>query len=261
MMEEDLRTFVLEGTPGAIPELSLPDTLRLLVLAPHPDDFDAIGVTLRFLSRNGNSIDIGVVRTGSGVEDSYRLGLTRADKADLREREQRRSLQFFGLPENRLTFLPLANDTEDQPVKSPENCAALEAFVMEKAPDIVFLPHGNDTNSGHRVMVSLFRQVARRSGRTLAAFLNRDPKTIEMRIDLYMPFGQDEADWKADLLLFHDSQHQRNLHTRGHGLDERILNENRAIARELSLDDEYAEAYEVELYNIAQNASNNWIEP
>jgi len=249
----ELKTLLLKGAPGAIPELSLPNTLRLLVLAPHPDDFDEIGVTLRFLSRNGNSIDIGVVRTGSGVEDSYRPGLTRADKADLREREQRRSLQFFGLPENRLTFLPLANDAEDQPVESPENCAALEAFVMEKAPDIVFLPHGNDTNSGHRVMVSLFRQVARRSGRTLAAFLNRDPKTIEMRIDLYMPFGQDEADWKAELLRFHDSQHQRNLYTRGHGLDDRILNENRSIARELSLDDEYAEAYEVELYNIAQN--------
>jgi LmbE family N-acetylglucosaminyl deacetylase len=255
MMDGGLTTLVLKGPPTAITELSLPNTLRLLVLAPHPDDFDEIGVTLRFLSRNGNSIDIGVVRTGSGVEDSYRPGLTRAAKADLREREQRRSLQFFGLPENRLTFLPLANDAEDQPAENPENFAALEAFVMEKAPDIVFLPHGNDTNSGHRVMVSLFRQVARRSGRTLAAFLNRDPKTIEMRIDLYMPFGQDEADWKADLLLFHDSQHQRNLHTRGHGLDERILNENRAIARELSLDDEYAEAYEVELYNIAQNAS------
>ena len=255
MMERDLRTLVLEGTPGAIPELSLPDTLRLLVLAPHPDDFDTIGVTLRFLSRNGNSIDIGVVRTGSGVEDSYRPGLTLADKADLREREQRRSLQFFGLPENRLTFLPLANDSEDQPVESPENCAALEAFVMEKAPDIVFLPHGNDTNSGHRVMYSLFRQVAKRAGRTLAAFLNRDPKTIEMRTDLYMPFGHDEANWKAELLRYHDSQHQRNLRTRGRGFDEGILQENRAIARELSLDHEYAEAYEIELYNIAQNAS------
>jgi len=29
---------------------------RVLVLAPHPDDFDAIGVTLRFLHKRGNSI-------------------------------------------------------------------------------------------------------------------------------------------------------------------------------------------------------------
>ena len=249
-MNWDLRTMLLKGTSRAIPELSLPNTLRLLVLAPHPDDFDEIGVTLRFLSRNGNPIDVGVVRTGSGVEDSYRPGLTLADKADLRQREQRRSLQFFGLPEDRLTFLSLANDAEDQPVENLENCAAIEAFVMKKAPDIVFLPHGNDTNSGHRVMVSLFRQVARRSGLTLAAFLNRDPKTIGMRIDLYMPFEKDEADWKAELLRFHDSQQQRNLRTRGLGFDDRILNENRAIARELSLDDGYAEAYEIELHNF-----------
>jgi LmbE family N-acetylglucosaminyl deacetylase len=255
-MDRDLRTLVPEGAPSTIPGLSLSDTWRLLVLAPHPDDFDEIGVTLRFLSRNGNSIDIGVVRTGSGVEDSYRPGLTLADKADLREREQRRSLQFFGLAENCLTFLPLANDAEDQLVESPENCVVLEAFVMEKVPDIVFLPHGNDTNSGHRVMYSLFRQVAERSGRTLAAFLNRDPKTIKMRTDLYMPFGQEETNWKAELLRFHDSQHQRNLRTRGRGLDDRILNENRVIARELSLDYEYAEAYQIELYNIAQNTSH-----
>jgi len=78
---------------------------------------------------------------------------------------------------------------------------------------------------------------------------------MKMRTDLYMPFGQEEANWKAELLRFHDSQHQRNLRTRGRGLDDRILNENRAIARELSLDHEYAEAYEIELYNIARNTS------
>ena len=239
--------MVRDGIPVAIPELRLQESLRLLVLAPHPDDFDAIGVTLRFLSRNGNALDVGVVRTGSGVDDSYRPGLTLADKADLREREQRRSLRFFGLPEHRLTFLRLANDAEDQPADSPGNRAALEAWVMEKAPDIVFLPHGNDTNGGHRAMYSLFGQVAGRSGRALTAFLNRDPKTVRMRTDLYMPFGQDEANWKAELLRFHDSQHQRNLRTRGCGFDDRILEENRAIARDLSLDHEYAEAFEIEV--------------
>jgi hypothetical protein len=98
------------------------------------------------------------------------------------------------------------------------------------------------------VIYALFRQVASRSGRALEAFLNRDPKTIAMRTDLYMPFGQEEAGRKAELLCFHDSQHQRNIRTRGHGFDERILDVNRAIARELSLDDKYAEAFEIELY-------------
>lgn len=241
--------------PREIRDLSLPANLRVLVLAPHPDDFDAIGVTLRFLWRNGHPIEIGVVRTGSGVEDSYLPGLTPGDKADLREREERGSVHFFGIPDHCLTFLSLTNDAEDQPMDTPANRDALENFVFAKAPDMVFLPHGNDTNSGHRVMSSLFTQVARSLGRPLVAFLNRDPKTVEMRIDLFMSFGQEEADWKAKLLRFHDSQQQRNLHTRGSGLDQRILNVNRRIARELSLEEEYAEAFEIEFYNMPEEES------
>lgn len=248
-MDKDFSILTSQSGPRSIVQLGLPDTLRMLVLAPHPDDFDAIGVTLRFLSRNGNPIEVGVARTGSGVDDDYRPGLTLTHKAELREREQQRSLAFFGLPENCLTFLALANDAEDQPVDSPENCAAILMFVEEKAPDLVFLPHGNDTNSGHRVIYSLLTQAAQQSGRPFAALLNRDPKTIDMRIDLYMMFGPTEADWKAELLRFHDSQHQRNLHTRGHGFDDRILAVNRAIAQELSLTGAYAEAFEVELFN------------
>lgn len=246
----DLKTLVAPGRPRAIQDLSLPSTLRVLVLAPHPDDFDVIGVTLRFLLHNGNAIDVGVARTGSGVEDEYRPNLTPVEKADLREHEQRRSLEFFALPENCLTFLSLLNDREDQLIDNPENCAVVGAFVKEKGPDIVFLPHGNDTNSGHTAMYSLLTQVAQRSGHAFAAFLNRDPKTMGMRTDLYIPFDQDEADWKAALLRLHDSQHQRNLRTRGRGFDDRILDVNRAIARELSLAHEYAEAFEVELYSM-----------
>jgi LmbE family N-acetylglucosaminyl deacetylase len=250
MMNMDIKRLISAGKPCAIPELSLPDTLRILMLAPHPDDFDAIGVTMKFFSHNGNSIAAGVVRTGSGVEDSYRPGLTLAGKADLREQEQRRSLRFFGLPRDDLTFLCLANDSEDQPVDSLENCTLVEEFVIEKAPDIVFLPHGNDTNSGHRVMYSLLKQVAQRSGHSFAMCLICDPKTIAMRTDLYMAFDREDADWKAQLLRFHDSQHQRNLCTRNHGFDDRVLNVNRGIARGLSLVHEYAEAFEIEYYNM-----------
>ncbi len=249
-MDVDLRKLLVGPAPCAVGELSFPAGLRMLVLAPHPDDFDAIGVTLRSFGQNGNTLAVGVARTGGGVEDTYRPGLSLADKAVLRDREQRSSLRFFGLPEDGLTFLSLENDDEDQPIDTPANRDALAAFVSAKTPDIVFLPHGNDTNSGHRAMYSMVKEVALRSGRALAAFLNRDPKTIAMRTDLYMPFGQDEADWKTELLRFHDTQHQRNLNTRGHGFDDRILDVNRAIARELSLDEAYAEAFEIELYNV-----------
>jgi hypothetical protein len=154
-----------------------------------------------------------------------------------------------------LTFLSLADDSEDQPLETPANRDVIGKYVSERDPDIVFMPHGNDTNSGHRVMYSLFVQVAQQSGQALVAFLNRDPKTIDMRTDLYMPFGQDEANWKAKLLRFHDSQHKRNLRTRGIGFDDRILDVNRAIAHELSLSSEYAEAFEIELHNFPENES------
>ena len=246
----DIQTLLPGKGPHDIRNINLPGNLKALVLAPHPDDFDAIGVTLGFLSRNGNPLEVAVARTGSGVEECYRPGLTLADKAGLREREQRDSLRFFGLSDNCLTFLTLTNDAADQPIDNPENRVVLEEFVSQKGPNLVFLPHGNDTNTGHQAIYSLVTQVARDSGRPLALFLNRDPKTIQMHIDLYISFGQEEAAWKAKLLRFHDSQQQRNLRTRGYGFDDRILDANRQIARELSLDKEYAEAFELEFHGM-----------
>ena len=256
MATMDLSTLLFGSVPRAIPNLSLLAGLKILVLAPHPDDFDAIGVTLQRLSNNGNPIYVAIAPTGSGVEDAFCPSFTLAQKADLRKEEQRQSLQFFGLPENCITFLSLSNDAEeDQPLDNSENAALILTLVRQEAPDIVFLPHGNDTNNGHRAMYSLFSQSVRRLGNPLAAFLIRDPKTIGMRTDLYTPFGQAEADWKAKLLRFHDSQHQRNLRTRGQGFDDRILAVNRKTAQDLALAHEYAEAFEVELYNHRFNES------
>jgi hypothetical protein len=61
------------------------------------------------------------------------------------------------------------------------------------------------------------------------------------------PFGAPEAAWKGELLRFHQSQHLRNLRTRGHGFDERILADNRSAAQALGLPDACAETFEVEL--------------
>lgn len=235
--------------PDAVPTLALARRLRLLVLAPHPDDFDAIGVTLRFLAAKGHPLAVGVTRTGSGVQDSYAPAATAAAKADLREAEQRNSLRFFGLPARSLTFLDLDRDNGEQPLDTPPNRDRIAAVLAREAPDIVFLPHGNDTNRGHRVMDSLFRQAARHWGRALCAWRNRDPKTIAMRVDVYMPFDRRAAVWKAKLLRFHESQQQRNLATRGHGFDDRILADNSQIARDLAISAPYAEAFEIERFN------------
>ena len=235
--------------PRSLRDLRLPRKLTLLALGPHPDDFDAIGVTLRFLSGNGRALQVGVVRTGSGVEDAYVAHPTRAAKAALREAEQEASARLFGLTDEQLTFLTLEMDAEDQPLDGAGNEAALAAYLGEERPDWVFLPHGNDTNTGHQRMYAMFRRIAAAAGRPITAFLIRDPKTIQLRLDAYTPFGEEEAQWKGALLRCHDSQHQRNLRTRGHGFDDRILNVNRQIAAEIAgCPSPYAEAFEVERF-------------
>ncbi len=246
-------TVVKINHPLSIRDGCICKTQKLLVVAPHPDDFDAIGATLKCLSGNGNPLEVIVACTGSGVEDSYRPGLTLDSKTQLREEEQRNSARFFGLSGDCLTFLHLKNDEDDQALDTVENLITLEESILPKKPDVIFLPHWNDTNAGHRSIYSLVRQFALRSHLPLTLLLTRDPKTVSIRMDLYLPFGESEAAWKAELLRFHDSQQQRNLNTRRHGFDERILSHNRQIASELLLAEPYAEAFELETCNMKSN--------
>ena len=132
-MQNTLHLRSGDDRPAAIYPKTFPPHLKLLMLGPHPDDFDAIGVTLRCFGDNGNPLHAGVVRTGSGVLDKYAPGLTWAKKADIREREQRSSLRFFGLPDADVTFFSLDNDDDEGQLReSPSNLATLAAFVNEK---------------------------------------------------------------------------------------------------------------------------------
>jgi hypothetical protein len=53
------------------------------------------------------------------------------------------------------------------------------------------------------------------------------------------------------MLRFHQSQQTRNLQTRGHGFDDRILMVNAAIAQQLRTNQTYAEGFQVELFEPA----------
>lgn len=245
-MRLSLNAITNSDSPRPLDDGFITSTGKLLMLAPHPDDFDAIGATLKFLSSNGNPLEVVVARTGSGVDASYCPGLTREAKARLREEEQRKSAHFFGLPEEALSFLTLTNDDSDQLIECRENFTLLESVVRQKAPDLLFLPHGNDTNSAHRALYAMAREIVLRAQQPITLMLIRDPKNISMRTDLYFPFGEPEATWKAELLRFHDTQHQRNLTTRGYGFDKRILDFNQQSAKELALDQPYAEVFEIE---------------
>ena len=238
--------------PACLNSLAIPRDLRVAVLAPHPDDFDAAGVTLRLFQRNGNAIALAVLASGaSGVEDGFCRPPSREEKSRVRESEQRASCRFFGLPPERLAFLRLAEDESGKLTESRENVHAIRRYLLKNAPQIVFLPHGNDTNRDHRLVWSLSRAAASELGLGVTAFLIRDPKTVAMRVDAYMAFGEEEAAWKARLLRFHESQDQRNLNTRQKGFDDRILDVNREAARELRIPAPFAEAFELESWGRA----------
>ena len=232
--------------PLFLEDLPFPAEALVLVLAPHPDDFDAVAVTLRFFRDMGNAIRLSVMSpSSSGVEDGFCLPPTRENKALTREEEQRTSCRIFGLPGGRLEFLRLREDTSGHLLDCPENYAGLSLHLQEVRPDVVLMPHGNDTNAGHRAAFRMLRRFARQADHPVAVLLNRDPKTVEMKPDLFTVFGEEDARWKAGLLRCHLSQHQRNLNTRGFGLDERILRVNREAAALLPGHPRYAEVFEV----------------
>jgi LmbE family N-acetylglucosaminyl deacetylase len=241
------------NAPVPLQSLGISNALRVLVLAPHPDDLDAIGVTVRFLLENGNPLFLAVITGGaSGVEDAFDSLSTPEAKAQLREDEQRASCRFLGLPETQLTFLRLEEDGTGQLAETETSFQRVRQEFLSRRPALVFLPHGHDTNLGHQRVYTIFRRVAHEVGYPTVAFLNRDPKTIQMRCDAYLDFDETTAAWKAKLLRFHQSQHQRNLNQRGYGFDERILGMNRRSAEACSVSAPYAEVFELEYYGISE---------
>lgn len=242
-MTRELDALLLAGArPRSLRDVELPAPLTILVLAPHPDDFDAIGLSLRHLHAQGHALHVAVLTTGaSGVEDGFD-GATGDDaKAALREAEQRESCAFFGLPPRRLQFLRLW----EAEAQAADDLARLHAWIAARPADLVFMPHGNDSNRTHRRTYEAVCTVAARLKLDAWACLNQDAKTREMRVDLFFDFGEADAQWKAQLLRFHRSQQERNLRTRGTGFDTRVLAVNRQAAQALGTAQPYAEVFEL----------------
>ena len=85
-----------KSSPTDLRSIVWPRPMTVLVTAPHPDDFDAIGVTLKYLKNQGHDIHALVAETGSGIDKVYGAGMTQEEKRQLRVREQTGSLRFFG---------------------------------------------------------------------------------------------------------------------------------------------------------------------
>jgi LmbE family N-acetylglucosaminyl deacetylase len=241
--------------PIDLASLNVPSGLSLLVVAPHPDDFDAVGVSLRRFQTCGCDIHLDVATSGaSGVEDLFCSPPSNEQKMLVREKEQRLSCAFFGMPPSRVSFLRLHEDANGDPEDSGPNRETIRARIEAVRPAIVVLPHGNDTNAGHQRVYSMVRASAALMDFPIVALYNRDPKTVAMRADLVMAYDGTAAIWKGELLRHHRSQHERNLRQRSYGFDERILRCNKAIADDLGAAAPYAEAFEIEFLGTASAA-------
>lgn len=226
---------------NTLPGLTQPACIA--VLAPHPDDFDAIAVTLHALQTQGHVLHVAVLTGGAnGVEDGFAGAATRDEKIRLREAEQRASCAAFGLDPARLRFLRLWEES----LNEAADLKTLRQWLLEVRPQAVFLPHGNDSNATHRRTYQSFRTIALQDRLRLCAYLNQDAKTREFRCDLQVGFDEARASWKKSLLRMHASQQERNLRTRGVGFDERVLAVNRDAACELQC--ACAEVFELERY-------------
>jgi LmbE family N-acetylglucosaminyl deacetylase len=241
-MSIDLEPLLRQGRPRSLRDIVLPAPLEVLVVAPHPDDFDAVALTLAHLHRQGHAVHVAVLTSGAGgVDDGFCGAADEAGKAALREAEQRASAAFFGLPPARLDFLRLwaGDDAADA------DRARLRDWIAARRADLVFMPHGNDSNRTHRRTYEAVRAIAAQLRLDAWACLNQDAKTLQMRVDLYFDFDETQAAWKSELLRFHGSQQARNLAARGSGFDARVLGVNRQAAAGLPTSLPYAEAFEV----------------
>jgi len=245
-----LKYFKEDVSRKIFKDILLPPGIKIVILAPHPDDFDAIAVTLKKFQKCDANLALAVISGAeSGVEDSFMINHPKKTKAEIREEEQISSCLFFGLKNNNITFLHLSEDNNGDPIDNSSNYEIIKNYVINKSPDIIFLPHGNDTNMGHVRTYAMCKKVLIETELQATLFLNRDPKTIEMRNDAYIVFDEEDANWKAQLLRHHKSQHQRNFNQRGHGFDERVLAVNRKIAEELPEEFKYAEVFKIEKFD------------
>ncbi len=222
-------------------------TGNALALAPHPDDPDAVAVTLKLLERNGWNLYWAILTSGwSGVPD-HCCGRERDAKALVRTSEQIASARLFGLPEERLLFLGLSENNAGDLAWTDRNYEKFNSLLGDIDPSVVILPHGNDSNATHRMVYEWFAEWAEEWNSPVLGLGNEDPKSQHFSPNTEALFGEQEAHWKGSLLECHRTQSLRNQATRGMTFAERILGMNhRAAADEGS----YSERFEAAFWGI-----------
>lgn len=119
--------------------------MRVLVIAPHPDD-EVLGVggTVARLASEGNEVIVAIVTRGweplfsaSFVEEG------RAEADDANKILGVKSLRFMDLPVTKLNHIPTHKLNEK-----------FDCLIEEEKPEIVFLPFYGDRHEDHRQVFS-----------------------------------------------------------------------------------------------------------
>ncbi len=159
-------------------EQPLAGTGRALALAPHPDDPDAVAVTLRLLARGGWEVSWAIVTSGcSGVQDAF-AGSLHARKS----RGARGGTGGIGTPlrsARGTAALPAAGrGCDGELAETAENRMRFDAALRKLAPALVLLPCGADTDPTHRRVFTWFHDWMCNWPHPLTALYNEDPKSL-----------------------------------------------------------------------------------
>lgn len=228
--------------------LTWPEQAQVKVIAPHPDDFDAIATTLQYFQQQGYDIQLLVLSGGSkGVEDRFLNTDDWQQKARIREQEQINSTRLFSLRDEQVLFLRMPEADDGELAMNEYNQQLLQQQLLGDPGDIWCLPYGKDSNTAHQRTYTMIQTIGSMLNKPILALLNNDAKTLEFEARLYMPFTEQQASWKAELLRCHKSQQARNLNVRGYGFDQRVLRFNQETAAKLGIKAAYAEAFQIAL--------------
>lgn len=119
--------------------------MRVLVVAPHPDD-DLIGCGGSITKHLKQGSEVSVVYVTNG--DAENLNYSREEFTDLRRRETIEAADAIGLNPENLVFLgeTVWEINQDRARRS------LLRLVRELKPDVCYIPHANDAHVDHRVV-------------------------------------------------------------------------------------------------------------
>ena len=130
--------------------------MKIMVFAPHPDDeIIGCGGTLAGHVRAGDDVVIAYLTSG----EAGSLAVSSEELRVVREGEAREGARHLGVHD--LIFLHFPDGCLEF---SPELIRTLTRLIRGKAPDVLYLPHGQETPRDHRLTHELGLEAVRRAG-------------------------------------------------------------------------------------------------